>query len=556
MLIPVLLSVALIWLGVWTAGGRTFEKNTGITAHWDYSKTFSTAWAADLQCLAIIDDDGSPLYTEDDLQPFNFYESLALFFPSVTGIMAGSNRSGDLRNAQQSIPLGTLAAVLVTSSIYLLTVLFYGGVGEREDEYGRAFGLKTNYLLSADVSLQDTMTRIGIVMSCLGAALQSLTGAPRLLQAIANDNLMPVLRTFQGTGEPRKPLLLTFIICMMCVATGNIDTVAPLITMFFLMCYSAVNLCVLLMSFMREPNWRPRFKYYHPMSARPALAASNRPWLQSLRRCTRAPLPPHLPSSSPLCTSSPLCLILTLTARAPPAAAAGFCLCVFIMFSTNTLIAAAACLVVAAIYKYIEFQKVKVQWGDGTRGLRYQRARQSLLALEKLTTVHVKNWRPQACGRVKACSGVTVRDGVTVRVQNWRPQSPFDLTFDLTLDLSTRCAASPPPPPPPPPHSIPHSISCPPHPTSSPSPPTSSPPPPHRHLLAPTTSSSHGPRCCSSPRFRPTARCTSPASSASSASSRELMESRSSQRPSREISSPRRAQTPNKPDPNRYPHPQ
>lgn len=109
----------------------------------------------------------------------------------------GSNRSGDLRNAQQSIPLGTLAAVLVTSSIYLLSVLFYGGVAERENSLGQAFGLKTNYLLSAQVSLQAELTRLGIFLSSLGAALQSLVGAPRLLQAISNDNLMPALRIFQ-----------------------------------------------------------------------------------------------------------------------------------------------------------------------------------------------------------------------------------------------------------------------------------------------------------------------------------------------------------------------
>lgn len=132
-LIPVLLSVALIWLGVWTAGWRDFAPNTGITAHWDFSKTFSSAWEADTQCLVLLDDDGDknptappspvasdthpftlapfalplalpalcprpqphagkPLFTEGDLRPFNFYEALALFFPSVTGIMAGVER--------------------------------------------------------------------------------------------------------------------------------------------------------------------------------------------------------------------------------------------------------------------------------------------------------------------------------------------------------------------------------------------------------------------------------------------------------------------------------
>jgi len=341
-LIPVLLSILLIWVGAWTASARGINPTTGITSHWNYDETWSTDWSADVKCLTLRKDDGSLRYTSDDKQAFSFFKALALFFPSVTGIMAGSNRSGDLADAQTSIPKGTIAAVVVTSSIYLLTVVFYGGVASRIDAEGEAYGLKTNYLLSAEMALQPTLTRIGIVMSCLGAGLQSLTGAPKLLQAIANDNLMPILKPFQGGGEPYRPLALTFVICLGCVSTGDVDVVAPLITMFFLMCYTAVNGSVLLQDLLREPNWRPRFKYYHPFTA-----------------------------------------------------GTGLVLCLFIMFSTDPWIAVAACAVVGLLYKYIEFQKVKVQWGDGTRGLQYQRARNALLQLEKLTSVHVKNWRPQ-----------------------------------------------------------------------------------------------------------------------------------------------------------------
>ena len=153
--------------------------------------------------------------------------------------MAGSNRSGDLANAQRAIPKGTIAAIMTTSTIYIISVLLYGGVAERSP------GLKTNQLLSADISIQSSVVRIGIILSSLGAGLQSLTGAPRLLQAIANDDLIPLLRFFQGTGEPRRPLALTFVICLGCVATGNIDTVAPFITNFFLLCYTAINAAVL-----------------------------------------------------------------------------------------------------------------------------------------------------------------------------------------------------------------------------------------------------------------------------------------------------------------------
>lgn len=52
---------------------------------------------------------------------------IGIFFPSVTGIMAGSNRSGDLADAQKSIPIGTICAILTTSTVYLSAVVLFAG---------------------------------------------------------------------------------------------------------------------------------------------------------------------------------------------------------------------------------------------------------------------------------------------------------------------------------------------------------------------------------------------------------------------------------------------
>ena len=91
--------------------------------------------------------------------------------------MAGSNRSGDLHDAQRSIPKGTLAATLITSLLYLTTTVLYGAVADRD-----TLAVDT-YILSAKISWpHPIIVRVGIILSTLGAALQSLTGAPRLLQ--------------------------------------------------------------------------------------------------------------------------------------------------------------------------------------------------------------------------------------------------------------------------------------------------------------------------------------------------------------------------------------
>ena len=106
----------------------------------------------------------------------------------------------------------------------------------------------------------------GSLLSTLGAGLQSLTGAPRLLQAIAQDGIVPFLAPFavsSDKGEPTRALILTLAICQCGILLGNVDLLAPLLSMFFLMCYGFVNLACAVQTLLRTPNWRPRFKFYH-----------------------------------------------------------------------------------------------------------------------------------------------------------------------------------------------------------------------------------------------------------------------------------------------------
>ncbi|KAF9421356.1 hypothetical protein HW555_002571, partial [Spodoptera exigua] len=263
----------------------------------------------------------------------------------VQGIMAGSNRSGDLADAQKSIPIGTICAILTTSTVYLSCVLLFAGTVDNlllRDKFGQSIGGK---LVVANMAWPNQwVILIGSFLSTLGAGLQSLTGAPRLLQAIAKDEIIPFLAPFavsSSRGEPTRALLLTMVICQCGILLGNVDILAPLLSMFFLMCYGFVNLACALQTLLKTPNWRPRFKYYH--------------WSLSL---------------------------------------AGLTLCISIMFMTSWFYALIAMGMAGLIYKYIEYRGAEKEWGDGLRGLALSAARYSLLRLEQ-GPPHTKNWRPQ-----------------------------------------------------------------------------------------------------------------------------------------------------------------
>uniref|UniRef100_A0A8C0TSV1 Solute carrier family 12 member 6 n=2 Tax=Canis lupus familiaris TaxID=9615 RepID=A0A8C0TSV1_CANLF len=264
---------------------------------------------------------------------------VGIFFPSVTGIMAGSNRSGDLKDAQKSIPIGTILAILTTSFV---CILFMAHLWNEGDQFGDA--VKGNLVVGTLSWPSPWVIVIGSFFSTCGAGLQSLTGAPRLLQAIAKDNIIPFLRVFghsKANGEPTWALLLTAAIAELGILIASLDLVAPILSMFFLMCYLFVNLACALQTLLRTPNWRPRFRYYH--------------WALSFM---------------------------------------GMSICLALMFISSWYYAIVAMVIAGMIYKYIEYQGAEKEWGDGIRGLSLSAARFALLRLEE-GPPHTKNWRPQ-----------------------------------------------------------------------------------------------------------------------------------------------------------------
>uniref|UniRef100_A0A8C6LIT6 Solute carrier family 12 member 7b n=1 Tax=Nothobranchius furzeri TaxID=105023 RepID=A0A8C6LIT6_NOTFU len=283
-------------------------------------------------------------YVVNDITTF-FTLLVGIYFPSVTGIMAGSNRSGDLRDAQKSIPIGTILAIATTSFIYISSVVLFGACIEGvllRDKFGDS--VKGNLVIGTLSWPSPWVIVIGSFFSCCGAGLQSLTGAPRLLQAIARDGIVPFLQVFghgKANGEPTWALLLTAGICEIGILIASLDSVAPILSMFFLMCYMFVNLACAVQTLLRTPNWRPRFKYYH--------------WALSFL---------------------------------------GMSLCIAIMFISSWYYALVAMVIAGCIYKYIEYRGAEKEWGDGIRGLSLNAARYALLRLEDAPP-HTKNWRPQ-----------------------------------------------------------------------------------------------------------------------------------------------------------------
>ncbi|KAL3114260.1 hypothetical protein niasHT_014104 [Heterodera trifolii] len=276
----------------------------------------------------------------------SFMILVGVFFPSVTGIMAGSNRSGNLRDASRSIPIGTLGAQLTTSVVYMAgAVLFGSSVAEMfiRDKFGQS---AMGRLVIAELAIPNPLfILIGCCSSTIGAGMQSLTGAPRLLQAISADDVIPFLRPFQKTdarGEPIRAIFLTLCICWLGILIAVIENITALITQFFLMCYLGVNAACALQSLLKAPGWRPSFKYFH--------------WSLS-----------------------------TL----------GAFLCVSVMFISAWYFALVAIFIGAAVYKYIEYMGAEKEWGDGLKGLALSAARFALLNVDSRGITHTRNWRPQ-----------------------------------------------------------------------------------------------------------------------------------------------------------------
>jgi solute carrier family 12 (sodium/potassium/chloride transporter), member 2 len=265
-----------------------------------------------------------------------FWKVFAVFFPAVTGIMAGVNLSGDLKDPAISIPKGTFMAVGTGYLIYMtLPVL----LASRAD----ALTLVDDPLIMQQISLWGGAIFLGIWGATLSSAAGSLLGAPRVLQALAEDRVLTgYARFFQNSSGkeniPRNATLFTVIITLVTVFLGNLNAIAPILTMFFLTTYAVLNITAGIETFLKSPSFRPKFKVH---------------WVFSL---------------------------------------IGAVGCAAVMILINPWATFAAFLFIGMVFLWLKRRKLSDRWGGIGRGLLLSLISFGLLKLEN--KARAKNWRP------------------------------------------------------------------------------------------------------------------------------------------------------------------
>ena len=193
---------------------------------------------------------------EDGFQGTDFWGVFAVFFPAATGIMAGANMSGDLKDPKRAIPLGTLGAIGVSLVVYVLLAYWLA----RSATPGE---LVSDYYIMMDEALWGPPVLAGLLGATFSSALASLVGSARILQAMGEHGVIPRgdwLAERTPIGEPRNALWVTGGVLFFTLFLRDLNAVAPLITMFFLITYAMLNGVLLLEQSLDLVSFRPDFR--------------------------------------------------------------------------------------------------------------------------------------------------------------------------------------------------------------------------------------------------------------------------------------------------------
>uniref|UniRef100_A0A8C4IWV1 Solute carrier family 12 member 9 n=1 Tax=Dicentrarchus labrax TaxID=13489 RepID=A0A8C4IWV1_DICLA len=268
----------------------------------------------------------------------SFATVFAVMFTSCTGIMAGANMSGELKTPSVSIPKGTIIAVFYTFTVYVLLFILVSATCDR-------ILLIQDYGFLQKINLWPPFVTIGIYCASLSAAMCAMIGASRILHALALDQLFglplaPAAIT-SSSGNPWVAVLYTWGLAQCVVFAGQLNAVASLVTVFYLLAYAAVDLACLALEWASAPNFRPTFQLF----------------------------------------SWHTCLL-------------GILSCLVMMFVINPVYSSGSIVLLLVLLLFLHFRSPTSSWGYISQALIFHQVRKYLLMLD-VRKDHVKFWRPQ-----------------------------------------------------------------------------------------------------------------------------------------------------------------
>jgi len=281
----------------------------------------------------------------------SFFTMFAIFFPAVTGIMAGVNMSGDLKTPGKSLAKGTFFAIGFATVVYAIVIVVSGSAFSKETLINHPYiSLVENAIFGLGF-----LVVAGVFAATISSAIGSMLGAPRVLRALSRDSILPGFKMFtrerNKNNEPRKSLIITLIITLAVLtwaglhARGSgsgdpLNIVAEVVSMFFLYTYGMINLAAFVESFGANPSFRPRFKYFH--------------WTIALF---------------------------------------GAIASIAVSFLINYQSSIIALLFLSALYFIARKRSMLQNFGDARRGFIFSRIRNNLIRLSEMPN-NPKNWRP------------------------------------------------------------------------------------------------------------------------------------------------------------------
>ena len=340
----------------------------------------------------------SALLTENWANPAStipFWAVFAIFFPAVTGFTQGVSMSGDLKDPGKSLPLGTFLAVGVSILVYFGVAVVFAGALPQSVMAG-------NYDSMARAARFGFLIDAGVIAATLSSAMASFLGAPRILQSLAGDRIFPFLLPFaKGSGpaaNPRRGVLLSTVIAFVTVALGNLNVIAPVVSMFFLISYGLLNYATFFEAKTASPSFRPRFKWFHyRLSLLGALA------------------------------------------------------CLGVMLAIDFKAGISAVAILFAIFQYLKRTSGPARWADSHRSYYLHRVRENLLAADR-ETEHPRDWRPQVLvfsnspqrrkpllafadwiqGSSGLCTAVRMIEGDVMTTMSLRSEAESELRKDIS----------------------------------------------------------------------------------------------------------------------------